>query len=234
MERFRTMYYRASKCGCIKYIPSHNEKQKFNASSVKFLRYRPSEEAESGRNRKESEGSEGQYLHPSLSAGIKPDLAPGTPTAIHKPTADCAYSKLIHKIKEKQKGTVVVEGKDSPAPVLVASSTPVSAASTEVGDPLKKKKLQTDITPVGSPKITSLVDYPSFSQTAEHNSDDDDNDSEMDENERCLSKEMDCRDTEYSSIKWPPPEVQMVIDKMASYIIKNGADFEAMVRSRGI
>ncbi|XP_063606656.1 protein suppressor of white apricot-like [Penaeus indicus] len=209
-----------------------NAYYKHMVSMIKSGRYRPSEEAESGRNRKESEGSEGQYLHPSLSAGIKPDLAPGTPTAIHKPTADCAYSKLIHKIKEKQKGTVVVEGKDSPAPVLVASSTPVSAASAEVGDPLKKKKLQTDITPVGSPKITSLVDYPSFNQTAEHNSDDDDNDSEMDENERCLSKEMDCGDTEYSSIKWPPPEVQMVIDKMASYIIKNGADFEAMVRSR--
>jgi hypothetical protein len=32
----------------------------------------------------------------------------------------------------------------------------------------------------------------------------------------------------------PPPDMQLIIDKMASYVAKNGRDFEAIVRSKGI
>ena len=31
----------------------------------------------------------------------------------------------------------------------------------------------------------------------------------------------------------PPRDVQLIIDKMASYVAKNGRDFEAIVRSKG-
>jgi hypothetical protein len=31
----------------------------------------------------------------------------------------------------------------------------------------------------------------------------------------------------------PPPDMQLIIDKMASYVAKNGRDFEAIVRSKG-
>lgn len=31
----------------------------------------------------------------------------------------------------------------------------------------------------------------------------------------------------------PPQDLQLVIDKMASYVAKNGADFEAVVRNKG-
>lgn len=31
----------------------------------------------------------------------------------------------------------------------------------------------------------------------------------------------------------PPPEIQVIIDKMASYVIKNGRDFESVVRNKG-
>lgn len=34
-------------------------------------------------------------------------------------------------------------------------------------------------------------------------------------------------------VRAPPGETRMVIDKMASYVAKNGADFEAIVRSKG-
>lgn len=97
--------------------------------------------------------------------------------------------------------------------------------------------MKSNSTPVGSPKV-GLVDYPSFNQTkdSEVDSDVDMNGSEGDKDgdeEDCLETKEE-ETTEYSRIKWPPPDVQMVIDKMASYIIKNGAEFEAMVRSRGI
>lgn len=227
-----------------------------------FPRYHPSEESD--QVRRESEGSAsgrsgaGQYLHPSLSAGIQPNLTPGTPTTTpaHKPTPDCSYSKLIHKIKEQQKNSAVVEGitgmgdisaPGSPAPATSTPATSTPAASTPATTPAqetptsnsitKKAKVKSNSTPVGSPKV-GLVDYPSFNQTkdSEVDSDADMNGSEGDKDddeEDCLETKEE-ETTEYSRIKWPPPDVQMVIDKMASYIIKNGAEFEAMVRSRGI
>lgn len=32
----------------------------------------------------------------------------------------------------------------------------------------------------------------------------------------------------------PPPDTQLIIDKMASYVAKNGRDFEEVVRSKGV
>jgi hypothetical protein len=32
----------------------------------------------------------------------------------------------------------------------------------------------------------------------------------------------------------PSPDMQLIMDKMASYVAKNGRDFEAIVRSKGI
>lgn len=186
-------------------------------------RYTPADEADQVRSRKDSDGNGDQYLHPSLSAGIKPDLAPGTPTSALKPSSDCAYFKLIHKIKEKQKNTTVVESRESPAPAspgVVATSTPVAERSDT---PTLEKKVENKATP--QPKVKQLVDYPSFNRTRDYDSDSDDGS----ESSPSASKGA----SEYSNIKWPPPDVQMVIDKMASYIIKNGVEFETMVRSRG-
>lgn len=188
------------------------------------LRYCPADEVEV-KSRKESDGNGDQYLHPSLSAGIKPDLAPGTPTSALKPSSDCAYFKLIHKIKEKQKNTTVVESRESPAP----SSPGVPATSTPVaeGSDTPKREQKVKSKPSTPPKMKQLVDYPSFNRTKEY-------DSEYDSDEGSESSASPSKGTsEYSNIKWPPPDVQMVIDKMASYIIKNGVEFETMVRSRG-
>lgn len=189
-----------------------------------ILRYTPADEYEV-KSRKDSDGSGDQYLHPSLSAGIKPDLAPGTPTSALKPSSDCAYFKLIHKIKEQQKNTAVVESRESPAP----SSPGVTATSTPVAEGLEtpKPKRKVENKESAPPKVKQLVDYPSFNRTKEY-------DSEYDSEEGSETSPSSNKGTsEYSNIKWPPPDVQMVIDKMASYIIKNGVEFETMVRSRG-
>lgn len=31
----------------------------------------------------------------------------------------------------------------------------------------------------------------------------------------------------------PPPDVQPIVDKMAEYVAKNGADFEESIRAKG-
>ncbi|KAK8374710.1 hypothetical protein O3P69_016135 [Scylla paramamosain] len=199
-----------------------NAYYKHMVAMIKSGRYTPADEADQVRSRKDSDGNGDQYLHPSLSAGIKPDLAPGTPTSALKPSSDCAYFKLIHKIKEKQKNTTVVESRESPAPAspgVVATSTPVAERSDT---PTLEKKVENKATP--QPKVKQLVDYPSFNRTRDYDSDSDDGS----ESSPSASKGA----SEYSNIKWPPPDVQMVIDKMASYIIKNGVEFETMVRSR--
>ena len=148
----------------------------------------------------------------------------------------------------------------SAATPAVATSTPIAeaaaAATPSTGEKLddtvatnckKKKKGSSSNSSSSSgesPEIKGLVDYPSFNRTVDNCSDDERKDEETDES-KDKNKEEDsidelddddplaiCKTSEYSSIKWPPPDVQMVIDKMASYIIKNGEDFEAMVRSR--
>ena len=35
-------------------------------------------------------------------------------------------------------------------------------------------------------------------------------------------------------VKLPPLDIQLIIDKMASYVAKNGRDFEKVVQSKGI
>lgn len=118
------------------------------------------------------------------------------------------------------------------------SSTPVAAADGPEAAGTDKNSLPaentvvgntklSESTPVQSPKRTSLVDYPSFNKSKECDSEDN-----FDDKIEKASEEEDAA-SEYSSIKWPPPDVQMVIDKMASYIIKNGPEFETMVCARG-
>ena len=201
-------------------------------------RYNPVEESEdSPGDGEDGQGKAGQYLHPALSAGIRPDLTPGTQSTPHKPSPDCAYSKLINKIKEQQKNSAVVEAVSSPSsPAPVPAPVPPPVTSTPSQDTMESKpKLAADSTPVGSPKV-GLVDYPSFNQTQDS---EDESDSQMNGSRSGSEGEEEKRDTNpataggYSNIKWPPPDIQMVIDKMASYIIKNGAAFEAMVHSRG-
>ncbi|KAK3927052.1 Protein suppressor of white apricot [Frankliniella fusca] len=90
--------------------------------------------------------------------------APSIPSISYKPSADCAYSVLVNKIKARQ-----------------GKLTDDSSGPGSPGDGVGKE----DNTQVNH------------------------------------------------SIVAPPPDIQVIIDKMASYVIKNGRDFEAVVRSKG-
>ena len=117
-------------------------------------------------------------------------------------------------------------GINSSTPVLSSNLTPTAEESS-----CRKKRKS------GEPKFKGLVDYPSFNRTVEGSGSEDEDGDEMNGS---LSQNWKLSDSipeksgepDYSNIKWPPPDIQMLIDKMASYIIKNGPEFEAMVRRR--
>ncbi|KAE8743534.1 hypothetical protein FOCC_FOCC010859 [Frankliniella occidentalis] len=159
----------------------------------------------------DTENSE-DYLHPSLSIAAKPvelvvfctgdwaslkskligdmlDLielvdkclgAPSIPSISYKPSADCAYSMLVNKIKDRQ------------------------------------GKLTDDNSGPGSPgESAGYYEMESNNNTV------------------MIFFRKDNSSQVNHSILAPPPDIQVIIDKMASYVIKNGRDFESVVRSKG-
>lgn len=46
-------------------------------------------------------------------------------------------------------------------------------------------------------------------------------------------REESCSPKPVQEIVTPSPEMVLIIDKMASYVAKNGRDFEAIVKSKG-
>ncbi|RXG67963.1 Splicing factor, suppressor of white-apricot-like protein [Armadillidium vulgare] len=150
-----------------------NSYYKYVVSLIRNGRYRFEDETDT----QTSPENNGQYLHPNLSQSVRPDLTPGAVASPSRPSPHCSYSKLITKIREKQKASVVIDDSETLSPTADGSDI------EDIAPAFAKK----------SPKGTSH---------------------------------------DYSKIKWPPREIQMVIDKMASYIIKNGSAFEEIVRSR--
>ncbi|XP_034237779.1 splicing factor, suppressor of white-apricot homolog isoform X2 [Thrips palmi] len=131
--------------------------------AIKTGRYRTRQEKKQ-QEQNDLENSD-HYLHPSLATAPKPvELAPSIPSISYKPSADCAYSMLVNKFKDRQ-----------------AKLTDDTSGSSSPGDGTGQ------------------------------------NDSPLDP----------------STIIAPPSEIQVIIDKMASYVIKNGRDFESVVRNKG-
>ncbi|KAB7496494.1 Splicing factor, suppressor of white-apricot-like protein [Armadillidium nasatum] len=193
-----------------------NSYYKYVVSLIRNGRYRFEDETDS----QTSPESNGQYLHPNLSQSVRPDLTPGAVASPSRPSPHCSYSKLITKIREKQKASVVIDDSETLSPV--APSSPVPVASSGNTDAKTNSVLKNG---TSSDRVVSLVDYPSFNQTADG--------SDIEDIAPAFAKKSPKGTShDYSKIKWPPREIQMVIDKMASYIIKNGSAFEEIVRSR--
>ncbi|KAF4517942.1 hypothetical protein B566_EDAN005309 [Ephemera danica] len=119
----------------------------------------------------EEDDEDDHYLHPSLASSTKIDLAPAIPSITYRPSANCAYSMLVTKIKGKQAAMPPQE--QPPVPTL-----PV--ANME--------------------QLAPVVPMPVIPQVP---------------------------------ILQPPQDLQLVIDKMAAYVAKNGPEFEDVVRNKG-
>ncbi|XP_076675955.1 suppressor of white-apricot isoform X2 [Andrena cerasifolii] len=208
--------------------------------AIKSGKYNPEKQPEKEESEPE-EGSSDQddepYLHPSLAPSFtKIEAAPSIPSIQYKPSADCAYSMLVNKITGKpppSKAPQVPEppvqpvatpiGYYHPVPGQVYTPYPTQMQYSHgpvVYGPNGQMQSAGQLVPVNMPSSASdatathpstieapspLVPYGSTPQ-------------------KQLSR---------PSFIVPPADVQIIIDKMASYVAKNGRDFEAIVKNKG-
>lgn len=148
------------------------------------------------------------------------------PAVKYKPSADCAYTQLISKIKG--------------VPIITAEKT-MSSTSNEKKTETKAK------TNVEVKKISSglmLAQY--YNSDSEDEDEDDNEDSNECETDIKQSFKQPNKNSQKNSstipisdensippgIKLPPLELRIIIDKTASYVLKNGKDFEEILRAK--
>lgn len=205
--------------------------------AIKTGKYNPEKqpEKEESETEEESDQDDESYLHPSLAPSFtKIEAAPSIPSIQYKPSADCAYSMLVNKITGKpppskipQLADVAMQPVPSPgyypplpsqsynpytAPMQYSHGPVIYGSNGQIQSPpqLAASAIQTSneamtVQASGSETVPSLVPYGSSSQ-------------------KPLSR---------PSFIVPPADVQIIIDKMASYVAKNGRDFESIVKNKG-
>ncbi|XP_073948076.1 suppressor of white-apricot isoform X1 [Choristoneura fumiferana] len=181
-----------------------------------------------------------EYLHPSLASTII-ESAPSIPSIHYRPSADCDYTMLVSKMRgqaepdeqywvELAPGEVAPPGTEplppradiSRAPVMYRSAEPRPAAPARAlapapappAPPAPPKPAK----PEAPPKSTGL------SLMKNYNTDSDSDASDYD------SSSSGSKDKPL--IITPPEDVQVVIDKMAAYVARNGDEFADIVRAK--
>lgn len=126
---------------------------------------------------------------------------------------DNPYTTLMENLTPTTSNTDITK-----APVIYTQNEAQPTASTSREDnptpPVSKNVSNSNVKPNVS---TDSVKKPLLS-LAQYGSDSDDESS---------------TDSDETNIKVPPGEMQIVIDKMANYVSKNGADFESIVKGKG-
>nr|CAD7410507.1 unnamed protein product [Timema cristinae] len=189
--------------------------------AMKTGRYRPQNQDKKNES-VDSETEDHHYLHPSLAANhSRVESAPSIPSINYKPSADCAYSMLVNNIKNKQAAFISKLETDSldsqiyDAPENVIEGLPVlyhtsSTLANLDGHPLSSNNI-----------------------TAPHNDDNKAHTASGTESPSLSRNMFDFNQQEDKPIPIPPSDLQLIIDKMASYVSKNGRDFETIVKSKG-
>lgn len=153
------------------------------------------------------------------------------PTIRYKPSADCAYTQLISKIK----------GVNEQAKVPSSSQQQQSAKM-----PTKESPPKTDVEVKKLSNGLMLAQYyNSDSDDEEKNENNDDkglpdNDNKLSQQPNGNSQISDVWPTPTlnpeiplpSDVLCPPPELRGIIEKTASYVLKNGKDFEDILRTK--
>ncbi|KAL0131733.1 hypothetical protein PUN28_002942 [Cardiocondyla obscurior] len=209
---------------------------KYVLDAIKSGKYNPEKqpEKEQSESEEESDQDDEPYLHPSLASSLtKIEAAPSIPSIQYKPSADCAYSMLVNKITGKPPPSKAPQVLDPtvqpvssagfyhplpsqsyppyPTPMQYSHGPVIYGPNGQMQSPpqLLVPTLPNDIvttqtiTPKETP--TPLVPYGIPTQ-------------------KPLSR---------PSFIVPPTDVQIIIDKMASYVAKNGRDFETIVKNKG-
>ncbi|XP_012062946.1 PREDICTED: splicing factor, suppressor of white-apricot homolog [Atta cephalotes] len=208
---------------------------KYVLDAIKSGKYNPEKqpEKEESEPEEESDQDDESYLHPSLASSLtKIEAAPSIPSIQYKPSADCAYSMLVNKITGKPPPSKTSQGLDatmqsmsstgyyhtmppqgysyptpmqySHGPVIYGSNGQMQSPS-QLSMPIMPNDTVTSQTSSPKETPTPLVPYGIPVQ-------------------KPLSR---------PSFIVPPADVQIIIDKMASYVAKNGRDFEMIVKNKG-
>ncbi|XP_031625740.1 protein suppressor of white apricot isoform X2 [Contarinia nasturtii] len=147
------------------------------------------------------------------------------PSIKYKPSADCAYTQLISKIKG--------------VPISEATSAPEEKTTT-----VQQNSQQTENKPVAPTvevkKISSglmLAQY--YNSDSENEEDNNDENNQVESNGKTVlnnnssSKIFESNENALPpGIMVPPPELRLIIEKTALYVLKNGKDFEDILRAK--
>ncbi|XP_072755114.1 splicing factor, suppressor of white-apricot homolog isoform X2 [Anoplolepis gracilipes] len=210
---------------------------KFLLDAIKNGKYNPEKqpEKEETESEEESDQDDESYLHPSLAPSFtKIEAAPSIPSIQYKPSADCAYSMLVNKITGKPPPSKVPQVLDPTIqPIPSAGYYPPMPPQSYPPYPTPMQYSHGPVIygPNGQMQSSSqLVNMPIMS-----------NDTAM--TQTALPKETPTPLVPYGiptqkplsrpSFIVPPADVQIIIDKMASYVAKNGRDFETIVKNKG-
>ncbi|KAG5332009.1 SFSWA protein, partial [Acromyrmex charruanus] len=207
---------------------------KYVLDAIKSGKYNPEKQPEKEESEPEEDDQDDEsYLHPSLASSLtKIEAAPSIPSIQYKPSADCAYSMLVNKITGKPPPSKTSQGLDatmqsmsstgyyhtmppqsysyptpmqySHGPVIYGSNGQMQSPS-QLAMPIMPNDTITSQTSSPKETPTPLVPYGIPAQ-------------------KPLSR---------PSFIVPPADVQIIIDKMASYVAKNGRDFETIVKNKG-
>ncbi|XP_050520941.1 protein suppressor of white apricot [Daktulosphaira vitifoliae] len=191
-------------------------------AAIRSCRYNPTLVNDSTEDSLDS-SNEDSYLHPSLLKSAKQhESAPFIPNILYKPSADCSYSLLVNKIKEKQSAMPVEEEISKNEDLTCSTNVIISEFDglTKSARRRLKKKLvsQSALNASNSPESdeANIIEKPTAKEE--------------------IYKESNITNTPQpivaSGIEVPPTDLQIIIDKMASYVTKNGKQFEETARMR--
>ncbi|CAI6345373.1 unnamed protein product [Macrosiphum euphorbiae] len=193
-------------------------------SAIRSCRYNPTLANDSAEDSLDSSNEE-SYLHPSLLKSAKqPETTPFIPNITYKPSADCSYSLLVNKIKEKQSAMPVEETiiNEVETPSINVTTSEFDGLTKSARRRLKKKLVsQSTLNASNSPDTddNEIIDELSSVEPASNN-----------KTESEISNPVHQNVT--VGIDVPPNDLQIIIDKMASYVTKNGKQFEETARKR--
>ncbi|XP_033211076.1 splicing factor, suppressor of white-apricot homolog isoform X3 [Belonocnema kinseyi] len=211
---------------------------KLMLEAIKSGKYNPEKLAEKEESEEPEEQSDEDddepYLHPSLAPSFaKVEAAPSIPSIAYKPSADCAYSMLVNRITGKPPPSKTPLPPEVPVQPMAMSGYyqgipqqayppyPVAPQQYSHGPVLYGANGHANNPQVSGAPIPSSSDTPPV-QTP------------LKEPPSLVPYgPTPPKPLSRPSFIVPPAEVQIIIDKMASYVAKNGRDFEAIVRNKG-
>ncbi|XP_025206974.1 protein suppressor of white apricot [Melanaphis sacchari] len=193
-------------------------------SAIRSCRYNPTLANDSAEDSLDSSNEE-SYLHPSLLKSAKqPETTPFIPNITYKPSADCSYSLLVNKIKEKQSAMPVEETiiNEVETPSINVTTSEFDGLTKSARRRLKKKLVsQSTLNASNSPDTddNEIIDELSSVEATANTKSESEISNPVQQN---VSVGIDV----------PPNDLQIIIDKMASYVTKNGKQFEETARKR--